>query len=115
MWNLITSGGLMFTLPLLLLLLVILALAAKQSIASNRTATGTRLLLHLGIFSAVLGILGQAMGLYQAMGVIQSVGGVSPAMLAGGIKISFIAPILGLVNLAVAVAVFAALRFKDGP
>lgn len=51
---------------------------------------------HLAVLLLVMGVLSQAMGLYQALSVIESVGGqVSPALVAGGVKVSFIAPVFG--------------------
>lgn len=117
MLDLIQMGGPLFTWPLTILLLAILALSVHSAIrfaSGDRNGGFTRrldLILHLGVFSAVFGILGQAIGLYQAMGIIESMGAVSPALLAGGLKVSFVATLFGLVNLATAVAVWGALRF----
>jgi hypothetical protein len=43
----------------------------------------------------MLGILSQAVGLFQMMNVVEQMGGVSPALLAGGLKVSMLAPIYG--------------------
>ncbi|MDR8392446.1 MotA/TolQ/ExbB proton channel family protein [Aliifodinibius sp. S!AR15-10] len=50
-----------------------------------------------GSLAFVIGILGQAIGLYDAMGAIQAAGDVSPALVAGGFQVSMIAPLYGLV------------------
>ncbi|MDZ7773124.1 MAG: MotA/TolQ/ExbB proton channel family protein [Balneolaceae bacterium] len=42
------------------------------------------------------GLLAQVAGLYQAMSAIEAAGDISPALLAGGFKVSMIAPIYGL-------------------
>jgi len=45
----------------------------------------------------MLGILGQVLGLYQAMSAIQQAGAVSPALLAGGFQVSLVPPMYGLI------------------
>lgn len=50
-----------------------------------------------GSMAFMLGILGQVLGLYQAMSAIQEMGAVSPALLAGGFQVSLVPPIYGLI------------------
>jgi len=50
----------------------------------------------------VWGILGQGLGLYQAMTAIQAAADVSPAIVLGGLKVSTIAPLMGLSVFAIA-------------
>jgi len=52
-------------------------------------------ILFLGSLSFFLGLLGQGIGLSGALDVIQSVPGISPAAVAGGIRVSMIAPLTG--------------------
>lgn len=50
----------------------------------------------VGLFALVLGILGQLIGLFDAFKAIQSMeGGVSPAILAGGLRVSMITTLYG--------------------
>lgn len=111
MWNLLQMGGPIFTYPLLGLLIGILFLIVVSALKEDQKLRS--LFLHLGVFSAVFGVLGQAIGLYQAMVVIEQVGGVSPAMLAGGLKVSFISTLFGLANLTIALAGWTVLRFRS--
>lgn len=68
---------------------------------------------HAAVLLLVMGILSQAMGLYQALSAIEGVGGaVSPALVAGGLKVSFIAPIFGLVEFIVLYALSAVIRWR---
>jgi biopolymer transport protein ExbB/TolQ len=53
-------------------------------------------ILHLATFALFAGIFFQAIGLYQAMESIENLGGVSQAMLAGGLKVSFITTLYGM-------------------
>jgi hypothetical protein len=70
--------------------------------------------LQLGILAFFLGILSQAMGLMQAFQVIQQVGDVSPALLAGGLYVSLIAPVWGLIILTVGWVLYAVAKYRLG-
>lgn len=51
----------------------------------------------IGLFALILGILGQLIGLFGAFEAIQRIGNVSPALLAGGLKVSSICNIYGMI------------------
>ena len=101
MTDLLIAGGLLFTVPLTILAIIVAATAIAGAVAVLRRGEDasfwTRMLFHLGLFSFILGVLGQGIGLYQAMTVIEAMGGVSPALLMGGLKVSMIAPMFGLI------------------
>jgi hypothetical protein len=92
------GGPLFMSLVTAALALVITAAAlALRTTDAARAAQYRRAVAQSALLAAVLGILGQAIGLYDAMTVIEAMGGeVSPALLAGGIKVSFVAPLYGL-------------------
>lgn len=50
----------------------------------------------IGLFALVTGILGQLIGLSMALSVIAHAGGISPGVLAGGIGVSMICTIYGI-------------------
>lgn len=52
---------------------------------------------ELGIAALVLGFVSWAVGMYQAMGVLQIVGDISPSVILGGAKVALIAPIWGCI------------------
>lgn len=54
-------------------------------------------ILFLGSLSLFLGLLGQGLGLSQALSIIQEFPEVSRAAVAGGIRVSMIAPLTGLI------------------
>lgn len=105
MADLFFAGGPLFMGILTLLLLLILAMAAYRFIQISRGhvehETSFRhqltLIKSIGLFSLVFGILAQMMGLYQAFSAIEQAGNISPALLAGGLKVSMISTIYGLV------------------
>ena len=55
------------------------------------------LLKHLGIFALIFGLFTQLLSLIQIMSALEQIGEVSTAMLAGGLRVSLIAPIYGLI------------------
>ncbi|MBN2731574.1 MAG: MotA/TolQ/ExbB proton channel family protein [Balneolaceae bacterium] len=102
--SLFYEGGLFMGI-LTLLLLVILSIAVYRAIQISKndvnyeTTFRQRLtyIKSLGIFTLVMGILGQLLGLYQAFSVIEQAGNISPAILAGGLKVSLIPTLYGIV------------------
>lgn len=115
MIDFLIRGGILFTLPLTFLALAVLVLAGRTIalLASDRHGPAARplaLLLHTGIFSFVFGLLGQGISLYQMVTAIEGAGGVSPAIVAGGLRVSFIVPLFGLSILAVSLLLWIVLR-----
>jgi hypothetical protein len=53
-------------------------------------------ILLFGSLAAVIGILGQGIGLFGAMEAISIAGDISPALMAGGFRVSLITPIYGI-------------------
>lgn len=52
----------------------------------------------IGLFVLVAGLLFQMMGLYSAFQAIEEAGSASPALLAGGLKVSSITTIYGMIS-----------------
>lgn len=61
----------------------------------NYTKAGLDMILLFGSLALVTGILGQAIGLFMAFNAIEAAGDISPALIAGGFKVSMIAPLYG--------------------
>lgn len=61
------------------------------------TDESTGKITSVGLLAAITGILGQLLGLFQAFEVISEVGSVSPALLAGGLKVSMITTMYGVI------------------
>lgn len=49
----------------------------------------------IGIFAIVWGVFGQSIGLFSALQAIEEAGDISPAMIYGGLKVSFITTLHG--------------------
>ena len=50
----------------------------------------------IGIFAIIWGIFGQSIGLVSALQAIEAAGDVAPAMIYGGLKVSFITTLYGM-------------------
>ena len=50
----------------------------------------------IGVFAIVWGIFGQSIGLFSALQAIEAAADISPAMIYGGIKVSFITTLYGM-------------------
>jgi len=73
---------------------------------------GISQIMHLGIFAAVFGIFGQCIGLFQAFMAIEEAGDISPAMIFGGLKVSMITTLYGLLIFLVSFLIWAGLKQK---
>jgi len=86
-------------LTLLLLVIIVLCIRSimKPSDAEQSRLKSTELIRSIGLLSLILGMLGFLLGMYSAMGAIESAGGISPGVLAGGLKVALITPAYGLI------------------
>jgi len=98
-------GGSLFMSILTILLVIIVAVAVyfAVSIANGKAADKEgfryqlRYIKSLGLFTMITGILGQMIGLFSAFIAIEAAGDISPGMIAGGLKISMITSLTGVV------------------
>ena len=103
MTTLFYEGGLLFMslLSICLLSVIILTLwYGRQVLKKEITGDLRHRLTYIrsaGLLALVLGILGQLIGLYEAFSQIQKVGGVSQEMLAGGLRVSMITTLYGMI------------------
>ena len=108
--------------PLIIISLVIIALSIKKIIDlfvmggndEARLEKGLHAILFWGVISAVLGILGQTSGIYNALNAISAATEISPKICAMGFAESFTTTIYGLVVLIISAITWFILfnRFK---
>lgn len=110
-------GGVEFMAPLSLLGFFILFWAGYQAYflfrsreANEKRKAQINLIVYFGSFALFWGILGHTVAIYSALQAIEKMGEVSPAMLAGGLKISLIVPMYGLVIFLISSIVWFVLR-----
>ena len=96
------EGGPFFMYPLLILFLIVVFLFFKALFKNNNSKKIIALLSSIGFFAIVWGFLGLFIGLITAFDAIQEVGDISPAILAGGLKVGFLSPLFGMVTFLIA-------------
>ena len=94
MIELFQMGGMLFMSILTIQLAAVLFVGARSWLSKQRK---TNLIKSIGLLAMITGILGQLIGLFSAFEAIQQMGSVSPAMLAGGLKVSMITTIYGAI------------------
>lgn len=103
MIDLFYEGGILFMSLVTLGFLPALVMAVRTGLLIHQGAENERVLRSaeyvksLGLFALVLGVLGQIIGLYGAFEAIADAGEVSQALLAGGLRVSSITTIYGMV------------------
>ena len=105
MFNLFRMGGPLFMGILTGILFIVLAIAVFNLILVlkkdykdlDETRKRLRYMKSIGLFALVTGLLGQMIGLYMAFNAIEQAMDVSPAIMAGGLKVSMIVPMYGMV------------------
>jgi biopolymer transport protein ExbB/TolQ len=108
----------MFMTPITIIGLVMLGLGIfviAKTFGPNppaRLKAKNSLVLQLGVFAFFMGLLSQAIGLMQAFQAIQAAGDVSPALVAGGLYVSFIAPVWGLILLLIGLACYMVAKYR---
>lgn len=98
-------GGTLFMSILTILLVIIVAVSVYYAvlIASGKSrerenfAHQLKYVRSIGLFTLVTGILGQMIGLFMAFTAIEAAQDISPALLAGGLKVSMITTLTGMV------------------
>ncbi|AHM59444.1 biopolymer transport protein [Flammeovirgaceae bacterium 311] len=119
MFDLFIEGGWLFMSLITLLALAMLFFAAKgASLVYGKGVVPTPGSLYyirfFGMLALVTGILGQLIGLYEAMKMISKMGEVSQQILAGGIKVSSITTLYGFLVFLIAHFIWFALDMKAG-
>lgn len=71
------------------------------------------LIKSFGLLGLVMGILGQLIGLFDAFSAIEQMGNVSPGMLAGGLRVSMITTLYGIVIFLISYLIWAFLNWKN--
>jgi len=98
-------GGTLFMSILTILLVIIVAVSVyfAVTIASGKAKEKEnfnhqlKYVRSLGLFTMITGILGQLIGLFMAFTAIEAAEDISPAIMAGGLKVSLITTLTGII------------------
>lgn len=99
MFSLFTQGGPLFMgiLSLILIsLFVVFIIALSKKGDEKKLNQAIKWLKSIGTLGLIVGILGQLIGLFSAFSIMEITNGVSPNILAGGLKVSLITTIYGV-------------------
>lgn len=109
----IYEGGYFFMIPIVIIWLAVIGITVTDIVRRvsgiekpTKFQRNNNLILFLGSFAFLLGVLAQIIGMMQALSVIEQVGDISLALIAGGLKVSFIAPVYGFVLFIVSLTVW---------
>jgi biopolymer transport protein ExbB/TolQ len=104
MTQLFYEGGPLFMGILTIIFIVAIAMAIyfagkiiKGQSNDNHLRSRLSNLKSVGLFGLVVGVFGQLIGLYEAFNAIQEMGDISPGLIAGGLKVSMITTLYGIV------------------
>jgi hypothetical protein len=95
-FSLLNDGGPVFMYPLFLILILVIILIVKGFLKKGNITKTTSLISSITLFSVVWGFFAQMVGMIGAFDSIELAGDISPGVLAGGLKISFLAPLFGM-------------------
>lgn len=99
MFNLFSQGGPLFMGILTLILLSLIAvfvMAISKKGDEKQHNQSIQWLKSIGTLGLVVGVLGQLIGLFSAFSVMETTQGISTAILVGGLKVSLITTLYGL-------------------
>ncbi len=98
----LNEGGPIFTYPILILLLVILALIVKGFMSKNENSKTISLIASIAWFAVAWGFLGRTFGLIVAFDNIAAAGELTPHLMAEGLKMAILDPLMGIVTFLIA-------------
>lgn len=100
------EGGIYFMLPIYIMWIVVLFFTIRfllnyfsENKNTEKLKKQNSTILFVGSFAFLFGIFGQIIGFFQILDFISREGSVAPSIIAGGLKISLLAPLYGFVLL----------------
>lgn len=94
----IQEGGPVFMVPLVLIIIAIIVLFSLGLLGKKKIFHTNQLIGHLSLFGMIWGFLGSTIGLISAFDAIEGAGQVSQPMFAGGIKVTLLTTVFGLIT-----------------
>jgi len=92
------EGGPVFMYTTLLILLGIVVLFILELVRGKNLSKSISLLSSLSLFALVWGFFGQLLGLINVFDTIESLDNIAPDVIAGGIKITALSPLFGMLT-----------------
>ena len=96
------NDGAPFTYLIVILIFIIVALFIKGIFEKGANSKTISLLVSVGWFSLAIGFLGQTFGLIIAFDTVQAMGDLAPQAVAGGLKLTLLSSLFGVVSFLIA-------------
>lgn len=90
------DGGPIFTYPILIFLIVIIALFAIELIKTGDRNKAILLIKNFGWLAVAWGFMGRTFGLIKAFDMVSASGELTPRLLAEGLKMALVDPLFGI-------------------
>ncbi|KYG85739.1 hypothetical protein AWW67_00425 [Roseivirga seohaensis] len=95
-------------------IMIVLSVFSAKAVLANQVNKNSQrkinLIKEVGLFAFIIGILASALDLTSAFQAIEAAGDIHPAVLAGGLKLTFIPTIYGLMIYALSLLIYFVLR-----
>ncbi len=114
--ELFRTGGVLFMSVITILGVGMIIFSVKSFIAvfskKDYSGKGINYILMFGSLAFIIGLLGQAIGMFGAFAAIQEAGDVSPGIMAAGFRVSMITPFYGVIYFILSIPIWVVLREK---
>jgi len=112
--ELFQMGGMLFMLIITILGIAMIIYSVKSFIAvftkNDYSGKGINYILMFGSLAFIIGLLGQAIGMFEAFAAIQEAGDISPGLMAAGFRISMITPLYGVIYFVLSIPIWVVLK-----
>ncbi len=109
-------GGIQFMVAITILGLAMLFFTVRSYInvfGKNRNGgAGVNYILMFGSLAFIIGLLGQAIGMFGSFEAIQQAGDISPGLIAAGLRVSMITPFYGMFFFIISIPLWVIVREK---
>lgn len=96
------DGGPIFTYTILIAFLIIIAFFVKAIVSHKDNYKEIELIKSLSWFAVAWGFLGRTFGLIMAFDMVEAAGELTPHLLADGLKMALVDPLMGILVFALA-------------
>ncbi len=96
------DGGPVFTVVIFICLILVTAFFAAALMHKSNSEKYMLLIKHIGWFAVAWGFLGRTFGLINAFDAVSAHGELTPSLLADGLKMALVDPLMGIVTFAIA-------------
>ncbi|MBN2820892.1 MAG: MotA/TolQ/ExbB proton channel family protein [Bacteroidales bacterium] len=96
------DGGPVFTVVIFICLILVIAIFATALMNKHNREKFILLIKHIAWFAVAWGFLGRTFGLINAFDAVAAHGELTPSLLADGLKMALVDPLMGIVTFALA-------------